>query len=602
MEGAAAPHVGGRKSGQDEFEPGADPRQWIEQHAGPYREQPIAVLRELLQNASDALAKWPGDLRFVEIGILSRVPQLEKESYHLVIRDSGSGMTEEQFRHEIGILGVSGKRGDASTIGEFGVGFYSTHAICVEVAVVSKSAANGEVTAWKYIPESKRFYRIQGPHLEKLLTSDFERHRVQTRRRDNGTSVYLNLDVKNYPQCDDWLQASYLAKEIKRDCILLPTKLFLADYVTDLNGAPIIDFQQRDIRDMSLSIEGVPWEVDGVERKGLTEEWFRSRLPYTAVSEHPKEDYSFHQAIQDGAISGFLYIFEGHGDLELFLKRMRVETTQDLKPPYLSKIHGFINLTPGPSKFNVKVLAARDHVLRDEAFHEVRLAAENTCIEFCVQLGKRLETDIGEAAATSTSGKGVCEPVQLVVNRSRFFEMLYGLQGGYDRLFMDITSVLHDIVAKPDCPVTIQDAVLQFVKNNTPKDAVGSTTLLPTLQAFQQRAEQEYMRSKSSGAREPLEWNPRVVRLFFERVGPFLPVQIHYKELLKGGGFQVRRVILPLCAIRTVDPSSSSSLKVLIKGRSEDYFSRNPSVRTVIVPGENSTILMLGLVQHLHDN
>ncbi len=413
--------------------------------------------------------------------------------------------------------------------------------------------------------------------------------------------MYLNLDVKNYPQCDDWLQASYLAKEIKRDCILLPTKLFLADYVTDLNGAPIIDFQQRDIRDMSLSIEGVPWEVDGVERKGLTEEWFRSRLPYTAVSEHPKEDYSFHQAIQDGAISGFLYIFEGHGDLELFLKRMRVETTQDLKPPYLSKIHGFINLTPGPSKFNVKVLAARDHVLRDEAFHEVRLAAENTCIEFCVQLGKRLETDIGEAAATSTSGKGVCEPVQLVVNRSRFFEMLYGLQGGYDRLFMDITSVLHDIVAKPDCPVTIQDAVLQFVKNNTPKDAVGSTTLLPTLQAFQQRAEQEYMRSKSSGAREPLEWNPRVVRLFFERVGPFLPVQIHYKELLKGGGFQVRRVILPLCAIRTVDPSSSSSLKVLIKGRSEDYFSRNPSVRTVIVPGENSTILMLGLVQHLNE-
>jgi hypothetical protein len=309
-----------RAPGAEEFEPGADPKQWIEQHAGPYRERPVAVLREILQNASDILGKLTGEPRIIEVAILSP-PQLGGSGmYHLAVRDSGRGMTEEQFYKEIGILGVSTKKGDISAIGEFGVGFYSTHAICTEVTIISRTQNPSTTTAWTYVQESKKFVRPHADVLKTLLESDFERHPLSSRQRQTGTSVYLALDLTNYPRCEDWLQGGTLAKEIRRDCILLPARVFIADYSTDRTGATILDFHRRDLRDVSLSLEHAPWESDGLDKRGAIEEWYRSRLPYTQSKDYPKETFVFSKAVGGGKVEGFLYLFEGHGDLECVLE------------------------------------------------------------------------------------------------------------------------------------------------------------------------------------------------------------------------------------------------------------------------------------------
>ena len=91
----------------DWFRPDANPDQWIDQHAAPYRERPTGVLP--LQNASDAVVMGETGSDLVEIAILDRSPVLNESSYHLAVRDSGLGMDENEFRTQIGILGVSFK-------------------------------------------------------------------------------------------------------------------------------------------------------------------------------------------------------------------------------------------------------------------------------------------------------------------------------------------------------------------------------------------------------------------------------------------------------------------------------------------------------------
>jgi hypothetical protein len=279
---------------------------------------------------------------------------------------------------------------------------------------------------------------------------------------------------------------------------------------------------------------------------------------------------------------------------------MRVETAPDIKPRYLSKLYGFVNLTPNPADFDVKVLSARDHVVRNRGFQDARVVVENACIDFCGELGQQLESKIVEALSNSTAGPGPCQIVSGVANNSRFFEMLTDIHASYDHLFLDIAGTLHDIVAEADCPTELRDAILHFVSRHAPKGAVAPSTLLPSLKALQENGEQEYLKSKESTTREPLEWNPRVAKLFFERIGPYLPVPIERRESVKGGRFQVQRALLPLSVLRSVDPSATTPLKILIQGRSEDYFSRNTTVRTAVVPSQESTIIMLGIVSRFH--
>lgn len=129
-------------------------------------------LRELVSNASDALDK----LRFTAVtdgaamqrgsdALRIRV-SADPAAGTVTIEDTGVGMTREQLMSNLGTIARSGTRkfmesvkeakGDASLIGQFGVGFYSAFLVADRVTVVTRSFeqeagvgdAPGEARGW----------------------------------------------------------------------------------------------------------------------------------------------------------------------------------------------------------------------------------------------------------------------------------------------------------------------------------------------------------------------------------------------------------------------------------------------------------------------
>jgi len=131
-------------------------------------------LRELISNGSDAI-----DRLRLELLSQSELPEAEgplrirvsydKDAGTITVADNGIGMSRQEVIEHIGTIAKSGtreflqaltgdQRQDASLIGQFGVGFYSSFIVADRVTLTTRrsglTAADGARTRWR--PSSSR--------------------------------------------------------------------------------------------------------------------------------------------------------------------------------------------------------------------------------------------------------------------------------------------------------------------------------------------------------------------------------------------------------------------------------------------------------------
>jgi heat shock protein 90kDa beta len=160
-------------------------------------------LRELISNASDALDK----IRYLLLTEADKykdgadVPlevkiEYDAAAHTLTIRDTGVGMTREELVQNLGTvarsgttkfieaLKESGSDKAMNTIGQFGVGFYSTFLVADRVSVASKNPLDPVQHVWESTNGSSEFIIYEDP-------------RGNTLQRGTEITLHLKPDVRD---------------------------------------------------------------------------------------------------------------------------------------------------------------------------------------------------------------------------------------------------------------------------------------------------------------------------------------------------------------------------------------------------------------------
>ena len=184
-----------------------------------YSEKEV-FLRELISNASDACDK----LRYAALtdpALASEATdfritvQPDKDARTLTLTDNGIGMSREDLVENLGTIARSGTaafveqlsgdaKKDATLIGKFGVGFYSSFMVAERVHVVSRKAGESVAHAWQ--SDGRGAFTI-----------------APAEKETTGTTITLHLRDGE----DEWLEPHRLRQIIKTysDHIAIPVAL-----------------------------------------------------------------------------------------------------------------------------------------------------------------------------------------------------------------------------------------------------------------------------------------------------------------------------------------------------------------------------------------
>ncbi len=124
----------------------ADTQRMLRILASEIYDSPLALLRENLQNAYDAVR-----MRFADTGTLSDGGRIDIRvgNGEISITDNGIGMNEEVLRENFWKAGSSGKRSDvarrAGVVGSFGIGAMSNFGVCTRLTVETRREGGVEI-------------------------------------------------------------------------------------------------------------------------------------------------------------------------------------------------------------------------------------------------------------------------------------------------------------------------------------------------------------------------------------------------------------------------------------------------------------------------
>lgn len=171
-------------------------------------------LRELVSNAVDATTKiktlaLKGEVKG-EIGDTRIEIKVNKDAKTLHILDKGIGMTEEEVNKYLNQVAFSSAeeflekyKDDATIIGHFGLGFYSSFMVADKVEVITKSYRT-EAPAVKWECDGNPEYTIE-PH----------------DKTDRGTEIILHINDENL----EYLEDHRIRELLNKYCKFLPVEI-----------------------------------------------------------------------------------------------------------------------------------------------------------------------------------------------------------------------------------------------------------------------------------------------------------------------------------------------------------------------------------------
>ena len=336
-------------------------------------------LRELVSNAVDATQKLrtlasAGEFKG-EIGDETIEVILNSEENTLTVRDHGLGMTRDEVERYINQIALSGaeeflakfKDKEASIIGHFGLGFYSSFMVSDRVEIETKS--------WKEEAEPVH-WSCEGDPTYTLEPGT---------RAERGTDIILHLS----PDCKEFAERAKIEELLRKYCRFLPVPI-ACGFKTEWKDGKSVETTERNI----INSESPLW----VKRPAdLKEEDYEKFYQYLFPGQeaplfhiHLNVDYPFH-------LTGILYFPKMKSNFDIQRNRIQLycnqvfvtDSVEGVVPEFLTVLHGVIDSPDIPlnvsrsylqSDANVKKIAS--HITKkvadrlEEIFKEDRKAYE----------------------------------------------------------------------------------------------------------------------------------------------------------------------------------------------------------------------------------
>jgi molecular chaperone HtpG len=294
-------------------------------------------LRELVSNAVDAAQKLKtlhgkGEAKG-ELGELRVDVVLDAKEKTISIIDNGIGMSSEEVDKYINQVAFSGaeefvnKYKDASIIGHFGLGFYSSFMVSEKVDIYSKSHKDAPGVFWS----------CDG-------STEYELYEVDYSNR--GTKIVLHINEESA----EFLDANRVKGILERFCKFLPVAIYFTDANAEKSEAKAEDAEgvtdaivEKPINNTNPLWVRKPSELT----KEDYENFYRELYPFGETPLfwiHLNVDYPFN-------LTGILYFpkikqsFEIQKDkIQLYCNQVFVtDEVKDIVPEFLMLLHGVID-------------------------------------------------------------------------------------------------------------------------------------------------------------------------------------------------------------------------------------------------------------------
>jgi molecular chaperone HtpG len=314
---------------------------------------PKVALRELIQNAHDScLRRLAEDPDYDDLDPRIDI-YIDKEKHQFVIKDNGSGLTEQEIHDYLATIGRGytgelrerlqfSSRGEVlALIGQFGLGLLSAFIVADRIELVTRSYQPKE-PAWHWISLGEETYTL-----------------AQTSRPSPGSTFTLNLKLEGY-----FLQNEDVVREgIRTYADFLTVPIHLNDSVEPVNT---ID---------------APWHLPDVSMEDYRQfvaERFGANAPLTIVPLHDHVEPVGDDDELVTPLAGVLFVPTGsiisvreYGDVAIYIRRMYITNEdRDLLPRWARFVRGVVDSPV------LRPTVSREQVRRDEVFFQVQSAIE----------------------------------------------------------------------------------------------------------------------------------------------------------------------------------------------------------------------------------